>query len=86
MSLRIHIGIIQHSVERSTAYFNSIAYGNGKWVIIAPVANVAYTSTDGLSWTVSTAPFAAYHSAYSAIKYTNSTFAMTDQIQFAAMT
>ena len=62
----------------STVSFHSIAYGNGKWLIISPDANVAYTSVDGTSWTAAGTPFASLTAVASTIAYTNSVFTATN--------
>lgn len=71
----------------STTSFLSIAYGNGKWVIISPNPSAAYTSTDnGLTWTIATAPWATNASYESVMAYTNSTFALSNTVTFSTMT
>ena len=40
----------------ATANWNSVCYGNGKFVAVANNSNIAAYSTDGINWTQSTLP------------------------------
>jgi len=64
--------------------FRSIAYGNGKWVIISPDNNTSYTSTNGTTWTAGPSTAFPTTTAYSKIAFTNGVFAMSNSIAFGA--
>ena len=40
----------------ASEYWNSVCYGNGKFVAVAEASNIAAYSTDGINWTQTTLP------------------------------
>jgi hypothetical protein len=44
----------------SSAYWQSVTYGNGRFVAVAYYSNKAAYSTDGINWTAATLPSSAY--------------------------
>ena len=55
----------------SSAYWNSVTYGDGKLVAVAGSSNKAAYSTDGITWTAATLPSSAY---WQSITYGNGIF------------
>ena len=44
----------------ASEYWNSVCYGNGKFVAVAANSNIAAYSTDGITWTQTTMPVSEY--------------------------
>jgi hypothetical protein len=57
----------------SSAYWQSVTYGNGKFVAIAKLGNKAIYSTDGISWTETTMPNSG-RAGWESVTYGNGKF------------
>ena len=44
----------------TSAYWRSVCYGNGKYVVVAYNSTIAVYSTDGITWTQTTLPASTY--------------------------
>ena len=61
--------------------FESVTYGNGKYVAVAYNSNAAAYSTDGITWTAVTMPFSAY---WQSVTYGNGKYVAVSNNNVAA--